>query len=236
MWRVPIEYDESLVKELKQALNAMTNPARLLFFYDPSSECEHCDDIRDILRLLTLASDKVKVVELTKDSAEARRLDVQMFPAIVVHGVEEYNVRFFGTPAGYEFGALVEDIIDVSRGQPSKLSPRLSDALRKHVVRRTRIKVFVTPTCPYCPLAVRTAHRFAMVNRLIFGDMIEALEFPELAEAYGVYAVPKIVIEVDGEDRVEFEGAAPDAYFASEVLRANGVDPSSAGITVRPLR
>jgi hypothetical protein len=69
-----------------------------------------------------------------------------------------------------------------------------------------------------------------MVNDRIYGDMIEALEFPELADAYGVYAVPKIVIEVDSEDRVEFEGAVPDAYFAAEVLRANGVDPASVGV------
>jgi glutaredoxin-like protein len=227
---VPVEYDEELVRELKKAFASLVNPVKLLFFTDPESECEHCDDIRGILSLLASASDKVSVSELTKGSVEAKRLDVRMYPAIVVHGVREYNIRFFGTPAGYEFAALVEDVIDASRGEPKNLNPRVAAALRDHVAGKTVIKVFVTPTCPYCPLAVRAAHRFAMVNDKIYGDMIEALEFPELADAYGVYAVPKIVIEVDGEDRVEFEGAVPDAYFAAEVLRANGVDPASVGV------
>ncbi len=227
---MPVEYDEELVGELRKAFASLANPVKLLFFSDPESECEHCDDIRSILKLLASASDKVSVLELAKGSAEAERLNIRMYPAIVVHGVKECNIRFFGTPAGYEFAALVEDVIDASRGEPKNLNPRIAAALRDHVAGKTVIKVFVTPTCPYCPLAVRTAHRFAMVNDRIYGDMIEALEFLELADKYGVYAVPKIVIEVNGEDRSEFEGALPDAYFAAEVLKANGVDPAAVGI------
>ena len=45
---------------------------------------------------------------------------------------------------------------------------------------------------------------------------VEATEFPELSRAYGVSAVPKIVIN----DRVEFEGALPEAQFLEAVLRA----------------
>lgn len=233
---MPIEYDAELVNELRQALSGMGNPVKLLFFQNTKEACEHCDDIREILGLLEKASDKIKVMELTESSEEASRFEIPLYPAIVVHGVEEYNIRFFGMPAGYEFGALVEDVIDASRGEPKNLSPQLADALRKHVTRKTRIKVFVTPTCPYCPTAVRAAHRYAMVNRMIYGDMIEALEFSELADEYGVYAVPKVVIEVEGGERSEFEGAAPDTYFVAEILKANGVDPGIAGIRTMRLR
>ena len=229
---MPIEYDEDLVRELKEALRTMANPVKVYFFRDPESECEHCDDIRDILGLLAKASEKISVLERFKGSVEARQLEIPLFPAIVIHGVEEYNIRFFGTPAGYEFGALVEDIVDASKGSPKNLSSKLADVLRKFINKKTRIKVFVTPTCPYCPLAVRAAHRFAMVNRFIYGDMIEALEFPDLADSYGVYAVPKVIIEVEGEDRVEFEGALPDVHFVAEILRANDVDPAEAGLRV----
>ena len=41
-------------------------------------------------------------------------------------------------------------------------------------------------------------------------------EFPELSRAYRVQAVPKIVIN----DRVQFEGALPEAQFLEAVLRA----------------
>ena len=78
--------------------------------------------------------------------------------------------------------------------------------------------VFVTPTCPYCPIAVRASHRFAILNKNIYGDMIEALEFNKLADKYGVFAVPKIVIN----DKVEFEGAMPDSFLLSKILEALG--------------
>ena len=54
------------------------------------------------------------------------------------------------------------------------------------------------------------AHRFALVNQNLTADVIEAVEFPELAKRYGVMAVPKTIIN----DRVEFEGAIPEREFA----------------------
>jgi hypothetical protein len=45
---------------------------------------------------------------------------------------------------------------------------------------------------------------------------IEATEFPELSRAYQVMAVPKIVMN----DRVQFEGALPEAQFVEAVVRA----------------
>jgi hypothetical protein len=52
---------------------------------------------------------------------------------------------------------------------------------------------------------------------------IEATEFPELSRAYQVMAVPKIVMN----DRVQFEGALPEAQFLEAVVRAaSGNGPS----------
>ena len=50
-------------------------------------------------------------------------------------------------------------------------------------------------------------------------DIVEAGEFPDLAERYNVYAVPKIVIN----DTVEFVGAQPESQFMRYVAQAAGV-------------
>jgi len=50
-------------------------------------------------------------------------------------------------------------------------------------------------------------------------DIVEAGEFPDLAERYNVYAVPKIVIN----DTVEFVGAQPEPHFMRYVAQAAGV-------------
>ncbi|MCL5067316.1 MAG: thioredoxin family protein [Thaumarchaeota archaeon] len=51
---------------------------------------------------------------------------------------------------------------------------------------------------------------------MVDAEMIEASEFPELAEKYSVMAVPKIVIN----DSLEFEGALPEQTFVSKVEEA----------------
>jgi len=67
---------------------------------------------------------------------------------------------------------------------------------------------------------VRLAQHMAVASDKITAVAIEANEFPELSQAYRVSAVPKIVIN----DRVEFEGALPEAQFLDAVLRA--VEPA----------
>jgi hypothetical protein len=56
----------------------------------------------------------------------------------------------------------------------------------------------------------------AVASERIAADVIEISEFPELAQRYSIYGVPKVVIN----DTVEFEGALPEQRFLQEVLRA----------------
>jgi len=56
----------------------------------------------------------------------------------------------------------------------------------------------------------------AVASDRVTATAIEATEFPALSRAYGVMAVPKIVIN----DRVQFEGALPESQFLEAVLRA----------------
>jgi len=56
----------------------------------------------------------------------------------------------------------------------------------------------------------------AVASDRVRSTAIEATEFPELARAYRVMAVPKVVIN----DRVQFEGALPESQFLDAVVRA----------------
>ena len=53
--------------------------------------------------------------------------------------------------------SLIEAIGDVSKGKTG-LSPKTLEALQA-LKTDVRIQVFVTPTCPYCTMAVRLAHQ-----------------------------------------------------------------------------
>jgi alkyl hydroperoxide reductase subunit AhpF len=65
-------------------------------------------------------------------------------PAFVINGAARGKVRFFGIPSGYEFSALIADLVDVSRGTTD-----LSEETREYLAALTEdvnLKVFTTPT------------------------------------------------------------------------------------------
>lgn len=148
------------------------------------------------------------------ENAEAQEFGIDKAPAIVVARPDkDYGIRFYGVPAGYEFGSLIEDIIDVSRGT-TDLAQDVVEELQE-LNQDVHIQVFVTAQCPYCPRAVRTAHKFALVSDRVVAEMVMATDFEELAIKYGVTAVPHMVVN----ETASFIGALPEREFLNEVLR-----------------
>lgn len=215
--------DKKIIKE--EFFSKLINPVRLLVFIG-KDHCQYCDQLKqlveEISELSNLVTYELHDFDSEKELAEKYRINIA--PAVVItQDGKDLGVRYFGLPAGHEFGSFLEDIVDVSKGETDLLE-ETKEALRG-INKDVQIYVFVTPTCPYCPMAVRMAHKFAIEHALagndkILGDMIEAIEFPELADQYGVMAVPKVVIKVDGEDKVSFEGAYPEKMFLEKLLEA----------------
>ena len=58
----------------------------------------------------------------------------------------------------------------------------------------------------------------AVESEYVTADVIEAMEFPDLAQRYGVRGVPKIVIN----ETTEFVGALPEAEYLAYVRAAVG--------------
>ena len=187
---------------------------KLLVFTGPN--CQYCNVATAIAREVSELHDAIEFHEYKVDSEEAKKYDVEHAPTVVITDGDRYGgrIRYVGLPSGYEFSSLVEDIIDVSRR-----TAEVSDEVRMQldmIDKPIRIQIFVTPTCPYCPRAVRTSHRFAILNEHITGEMIEAIEFPEWADRWKVMSVPHIVINED----VQFIGAYPDEQFIKYVVEA----------------
>ena len=66
------------------------------------------------------------------DQERVAELGIERIPAIAVLGeTQDYGVRFYGLPTGYEFGSLVEAILDVSRGIERPLRRNARGASRR---------------------------------------------------------------------------------------------------------
>jgi glutaredoxin-like protein len=195
----------------------MDKPVRLVYFTQ-KFDCDYCQITNELLNELAGLSERIslEVYDFVGDIDKVKQYAIDETPAVVIVGEKDYGIRYYGAPAGYEFTSLIDDIIDVSMGTTS-LSEKTKKVLAE-LKQALHIQVFVTPTCPYCPQAVRMAHQMALESDLVRGDMIEATEFPHLAHRYNVGAVPKVVIN----DEVEFEGAFPEHLYLGKVKEAEG--------------
>ncbi len=202
-------------KYLQGEFGKMREPVKLILFTKESG-CASCSDTLQLLEETASLSDKVEVVsyDLARDSEIATTYNVDRAPTVVVQSSEDVGIRFYGIPSGYEYSSLIEDIIDLGTGTIS-LAPDTKDALA-HLAEPVHIQVFVTPSCPYCPKAVRMAHMMAMESDKVTADMVMANEFPQLSSKYNVMAVPKVVINED----TSFEGAIPEDDYVSFVAQA----------------
>jgi glutaredoxin-like protein len=202
--------------------HSLVDPVKLIMFTQ-TIECQFCAETRQIVEEVAELSDKIsaEIYNFVTDKAVAEMYDVDKIPAIAIVRVEggedkDYGIRFYGIPSGYEFTSIIEDIIDVSKGE-SGLQPKSKEAVAE-LTEPVHFQVFVTPTCPYCPQAVRLAHKFAIESDLVTADMVEAVEFPHLSNKYGVHGVPRTVIN----ETVYQEGAAPEPMILAKLLEAVG--------------
>lgn len=210
------KFDEEMAD--KMSLIYFTQEPRRLVVpeYLKGQECLFCKETRELLTELSSLSDKIELViyDFIADKERAIAYNIDKIPATLVMGEKDYGIRFFGIPSGYEYASLIEAIIDVSKGKTG-LSQKTLDTL-KTVDKNIHIQVFVTPTCPYCTLAVRLSHQFALVSPFIRADMVESTEFPHLAQKYRVFSVPKTVIN----ETKFIDGALPEETFLESVLKA----------------
>jgi glutaredoxin-like protein len=210
-----VEMDDATREQVKELFNAIVDDVTIHLFVK-DHDCLYCNDVTDMVNQVAELSDKVTVNEHKGplDSEEAKEMGVEKNPAIVLHGKRPYNVKFYGIPAGHEFGALIGSIIDVSTGTAPLPSDVIEDIAS--IDKPINIKVFVTPQCPYCPDMTRLAHQSAIINPLISAEMIESLEFQEETAKYEVFGVPKTIIN----ETTTIDGLSPVEMFVEKLFEA----------------
>jgi glutaredoxin-like protein len=208
-------------RQVRQVFEQLKEPVQVLYF-GQAEDCETCPDTQQLLQEVTALSDQLSLSEhdLDKDAELAARYKVDKAPGIVIAArngqeIEDYGIRLAGIPSGHEFSTLIHDLVLVS-GRDSGLSPKTRALLGK-LDRPVNLQVFVTPTCPYCPRAVVLAHQLALESPYVDAEMVEAMEFPELSDRFGVSGVPQTTINAGAGTVV---GAVPEDHLVAEMLRA----------------
>jgi glutaredoxin-like protein len=209
---IPAEQSERLKVEFTERLERLVT----MMLFTQELECKYCAETRQLATEVAALSEKIKVdvYDFVVNADKAREYGVDKVPAIVIESDKNHRVKYYGFPFGYEFQTLVEALENVSRGR-TDLSTKAKELLRE-VRSPVHVQVFVTLTCPHCPVAAATAHKFAVENDLVSADVVDVGEFSYLAVKYGVVGVPKVVIN----EKVEFVGVLAEDLFLEHLILA----------------
>ncbi len=207
--------DDSTLERVKEKLLNMDGEVELILFTADKDQCIYCNDIEEMASQIEALSDKLRVKKgLDLQSDEAKKNRVDKHPAMVIKGANKGTVRYFGMPMMHEFLPFIDTLVDVSTGKP-ELEADTIEKISK-ISSPVHIQVFTTPTCPYCPAMARNAHKLAIINENITGDMIDAMEFMELSQKYQVSSVPRTFIN----EKTDLVGAQPEGDFVDKVVEA----------------
>jgi glutaredoxin-like protein len=220
---IPLKDQELIRQKFAQEL---VGPVKIDYFTERDLDitvpgrqpCAFCKPTREMLQEIASLHDFVSLrVHILQEAVEERqKFGIDRVPATVLRGSDSAAFIYYGMPGGTEFPAFLESIVDISRGEVL-LSEESVKELGK-VQDQVTVKVFVTPTCPYCPQMARAAYQMTLANPKVRSEVIEINEFPDLAERYGVQAVPLTVIA----DRIAIPGAVPENVFVEQVVKASG--------------
>jgi len=179
-------------------------------------ECRFCAETGRTLEELRALSPKIslRVHELSEAAKLAAGYGIERVPATVFRGQLNRALRFDGFPGAGLFPPLIDALVSASRGS-TELDGRSKRSLQR-IRERLDIRLFVSPSSPYCPPMTALAYAFGLENQRLRVSIIEVDEFPRLAEGMRLRAVPTTVIGA----RARFVGAVDADVFIDQIANA----------------
>src|SRR5512141_2635879 len=92
--------------QLRGEFERLVHPVKLVLFVDDEN-CTYCSETRQLLEEIASLSPKIALEthHIQTDRAKASEFKIDKAPATVVMDGKDYGIRYFGIPAGYEFGS-----------------------------------------------------------------------------------------------------------------------------------
>jgi len=168
---------------------------------------------RETLRSFKNLSKKLELKEFNLSHELAREWKVDRSPTILFDP-ERYSIRYVGVPYGEEGRTLLGAILIIGF-RSGNLTEQSSRVLNK-IDSPREIKVFVSPTCPYCPEQALVALKAVVENpQLLSLQIIDIQCNPDLAEQYSAFSVPQTY----ANEVLIAQGALPEELFMLSLLK-----------------
>ncbi len=192
---------------LERRFSSMVDPVTLLIFGDEGPISRQLTELAKAFAATALRlSVDVQAADGGRNQ-EMRELRLDHWPVLLPTKPGFNRIRYFGVPAGYEVAPMVDSLVELSMSKTG-LSPKALETLST-VRRKANIKIFVLPTCHFCPIVAKHSYRAAIESKNVSVDVIDAQMFPDLATRHAVMGVPKVILN----DNLDITGAMGETEF-----------------------
>ncbi len=205
-------------KALKEDFRQLKEPVNIFVFTDSEENKPFSEYSVKLVSELSEISDKILPRFEKMGGESAAKYGVSRVPTLLIEP-GKYDIRFIGAPAGEEARTLILSILMASTGMTI-----LSDSARKRLADlrdKRNVKVFVSPTCPYCPQQAAVAIATAIEKKgLVTAEVVEIFENKDLATTYDALSVPQTFVE----ERLVGLGLQPEEVFVESVITAAPIE------------
>ncbi|HSV92743.1 MAG TPA: FAD-dependent oxidoreductase [Desulfobacterales bacterium] len=204
---------DAYIRQLRSAFEQMPHDIPLLLFADRGADNVFAQAARQVIRAFRELSPRITLKEYDLTHELARTHQVTASPTLII-APDRYAIRWLGAPMGEEARTFLEIILLVGAGR-SSLSEQAAKVIRR-IDSPRRVKVFVSPTCPYCPQqAVNGVKAAIELPEHVSLEIVDIQAQPEIANRYGAQSVPMAF----ANDVLIGHGAQAEEVFASSLQK-----------------
>jgi thioredoxin reductase (NADPH) len=203
--------EEDAKKQLRHFFAEMPHVIPLILFCDPGKNEPFAEGARQVIRAIRELTDKITLREYTLHHELAKEWGITRSPTLVF-APETYKIRWLGAPLGHEVQTFMEAISIIGYQEPG-LSKEAMKVLAKLDSPRA-VKVFVSPSCPYCPQVAANGIRAAVARPdLVTLEIVDIMANPDLADKYAAQGVPQAF----ANEKLIGLGAQPEELFVASL-------------------
>lgn len=198
-------------KKIKELFGNMEHEVPLILFTDHMVNTQYNEALRSAIRALRELTGKITLREYSTGHEMVEKHAVTNFPTLLFDP-EHFSIRWLGAPIGQEARILIETIILLGHRKSDLSGP--SGKILDKITTSRKIKLFVSPTCPFCPQQATNALKAAFARPDIISlEIIDIQANPPLTEKYNAFSVPVCY----ADDILIARGAQPEELFLASL-------------------
>jgi thioredoxin reductase (NADPH) len=211
------ETETFLPREIREQLQAIfaqfPDPVPIFLFTQQGNNDVLNQAARELLEGFHSISNKIQYEEIDLGHELAKKFQVETSPTLIFDP-EHFAIRYLGAPFGEEGRTFLEALILVGFRKSNVSEPSRKVLLSIDSPRK--IKLFVSPTCPYCPQQAANALKAAVEHpHMVSLEIIDIYSNPELANRYSAQSVPQAF----ANEALIAQGAQTEELFMLSLLK-----------------